>query len=128
MSTTELHAQAGVWEHGKTRFAVLYLEGEAPCRAGGEDMRADALFRTGLLRGLTLTTDLDHLSLLPTRGWRAGIDGVGAVTLVADSRPAFSWSSVWRTRRPRTAGGRRHLRRSLDSTGAMPRTDDVVPP
>lgn len=35
MATTELHAQASVWDHHGTRFAVLFLEGEAPDRSNG---------------------------------------------------------------------------------------------
>ncbi|MBB5803431.1 hypothetical protein F4560_003199 [Saccharothrix ecbatanensis] len=60
---------------------MLLMEGEATDRVHGDIVRRDALFQAVLRRGLKLTTDLDHLSLLPTPGWRTGIDRLGAVTV-----------------------------------------------
>lgn len=81
MIESELHVQACLWDHHRTRFAVLFLEGEAPDRSNGGAMMPDALLRVVLARGLRLTTDLDHLILTPTPGWHARIDRTGLVTV-----------------------------------------------
>lgn len=85
MATTselsELHVQPVGWDQSRTRFAVLLLEGEAPDRSNGGAVLADALFRFVLARGLRLTTDLDHLALALTPGWRAHLGQTGGMTL-----------------------------------------------
>jgi hypothetical protein len=81
MATSELHVQPVVWSYRGERFAALFLEGEAPDRSNDGGLRADALFRVAFASGLRLTTDLDHLSLAPTSGWRAHLDEAGGLTL-----------------------------------------------
>lgn len=84
MIGTELHVQASLWKHRRTRdtdLAVLVMEGEAPDRTNGGAPVEDALFRVALAQGLGLATDLDHLDLRPVPGWRVVIDEAGAVTV-----------------------------------------------
>lgn len=77
---TELHVQAAVWTVHERRWAVLFLEGEAPDRAHG-GMRADALAAAVRGRGLRLVTDPDYLSVRPIPGWRIRLHEGDTITL-----------------------------------------------
>lgn len=79
--TAELHAQAAVWAERGWRFATLYLEGEAPDKATGGQLRTDALLQAVRARGLPLTTDPEQVSLLAVNGWRIGLERSGGITL-----------------------------------------------
>lgn len=80
-TATELHVQAAIWtDHEDWRFAVLFMEGEAPDRANG-GVLADALYAVALARGLHMTTDPERLPLRPVPGWRIHLDVGAAITL-----------------------------------------------
>lgn len=97
MNTGELHVQAGFWENHASRYAALYMEGEARDRSNGEGMAADALYRVALARGLRLTTDLDHLDRRPVPGWRVRIDDGFSLGSVAQRQPMLTleWPGFW---------------------------------
>lgn len=80
-TATELHIQAAVWTDHDWRYAVLFMEGEAPDRTNGGAPLVDALYSVTLARGLRLTTDPAQLPLRPVDGWRIHIEGSGAITL-----------------------------------------------
>lgn len=107
MIGTALHVQASIWkhcqvrerrDHGRVSRAVV---GAAPggwwhthlnhwshdadlpmlVMAGETAGVEDAFYSAALTRGLSLTTDLDHLDLRPAPGWRVEIDESGALTV-----------------------------------------------
>lgn len=77
----ELHVQAAVWADNDRRYAVLFMEGEAPDRAHGDGPRVDALYTVARARGLRMTTDPELLELRPVPGWHIRIAASGAITL-----------------------------------------------
>jgi hypothetical protein len=79
--TAELHVQAAVWTERGWHFATLFLEGEAPDKATGSQLRTDALLQAVRARGLPLTTDPEQVSLRPVKGWRVHRADSGAITL-----------------------------------------------
>src|SRR5437868_14681038 len=81
MHAMTLHAQAGLWHHGRgATFAALFMEGEMRS-PDTEVNRTDVLLYAVLNRGLRLATDLPRLALEPRPGWAVGLNPAGALTL-----------------------------------------------
>ena len=81
MPAITLHAQAGLWHHGRgVTFAALFMEGEM--RSPDTDVdRTDVLLYAVLNRGLRFATDLPRLALEPCPGWAVRLNPAGTVTL-----------------------------------------------
>ena len=81
MHAMTLHAQAGLWHHGRgATFAALFMEGEMRS-PDTEVNRTDVLLYAVLNRGLRLATDLPRLALGLRPGWAIRLNPVGALTL-----------------------------------------------